>query len=179
MLVNNDIEALAPGWLEEMVGRMAEPDVGAVGATLLWPSGVVQHGGVVLGTRSDATHAFNEQIDGNPGYADMLRVARECSAVTAACLLTDRQLFLSVGGFDGLRFPVNYNDVDYCLKMRAMGLRVIVTPHAKLLHHEFRQPGRRAASGSKTRVDAGIGESSRQLGGCPGCRSLLQPVALA
>jgi hypothetical protein len=110
LLLNNDTEAPGPGWLDEMLGRMAEPDVGAVGATLVWPSGVVQHGGVLLGPSFDASHAFNDRIDGDSGYADLMRVSHEVSAATAACLLTDRSLFLEVGGLDGQHFPVNYND---------------------------------------------------------------------
>ncbi len=142
LLMNNDIEARESGWLEEMLGRMAEPDVGAVGAALLWPSGVVQHGGVVLGSEFVANHAFNDRMDGDPGYADLLRAAHECSAVTAACLLTERRLFLDTGGFDAQNFPVNFNDVDYCLKLRARGLRIVMTPHAKLLHRESASRGR-------------------------------------
>ncbi len=141
LLLNNDVEALAPGWLEEMLGRMTEPDVGAVGAVLLWPSSVVQHGGVVLGSNFAATHAFNDRIDGDPGYADLLRAAHECSSVTAACLLTDRQLFLDIDGFDGLHFPINFNDVDYCLKVRARGLRIVQATQAKLLHRESSSRG--------------------------------------
>ena len=141
LLLNNDVEALTPGWLDEMLGRMAEPDVGAVGATLLWPDGAVQHGGVVLGPHLAAGHAFNERIDGDFGYADLLSATHEVSAVTAACLLTDRRLFLELGGFDGLHFPVNFNDVDYCLKLRAKGLRVIQATQAKLLHRESASRG--------------------------------------
>jgi GT2 family glycosyltransferase len=141
LLLNNDVEALELGWLEEMLGRMAEPDVGAVGATLLWPGGVVQHGGVVLGPGFAAGHAFNEWIDGDPGYADLLCATHEVSAVTAACLLTDRRLFLELGGFDGAHFPVNFNDVDYCLKLRAKGLRIVQAVHAKLLHRESASRG--------------------------------------
>jgi O-antigen biosynthesis protein len=152
LLLNNDVEALGTGWLEEMQGRMAEGDVGAVGATLLWPSGVVQHAGVVLGPSFDASHAFNERIDGDPGYGDLLRAAHEVSAVTAACMLTDRRLFLELGGFDGLHFPVNYNDVDYCLKLRARGLRVVLTPHAKLLHLGSGSRGRHRRPDEKDRL---------------------------
>jgi hypothetical protein len=111
---------------------MVEPDVGAVGATLLWPSGVVRHGGVVLGPGLAAADAFTDRLDGDPGYADLLRVAHEASALTAACLLTERRLFLDVGGLDGLHFPAHYADVDYGLKLRARGLRLVVTPHAQL-----------------------------------------------
>jgi O-antigen biosynthesis protein len=149
-LLNNDVEALDSRWLAEMLGRIADPDVGAVGAQLLWPSGVVQHGGVVLGPGFAAAHAFNDRMDGDAGYGDLLRVAHECSAVTAACLLTRRADYLALGGMDAFRFPVNFNDVDYCLKLRSAGKRVVFTPHAKLLHRESasrgsdKQPDRRA-----------------------------------
>jgi O-antigen biosynthesis protein len=71
----------------------------------------------------------------------MLSVARECSAVTAACLLTRKADYLAVGGMDEIFFPVNFNDVDYCLKLRALGRRVVVTPHARLLHLESASRG--------------------------------------
>ena len=83
------------------------------------------------------------------GYADLLKVAHECSALTAACLVTRRRDYLDVGGMDELRFPVNFNDVDFCLKLRARGQRIVLTPHARLLHLESasrgtdRQPDRR------------------------------------
>ena len=89
-LLNNDVKALDDAWLDEMLGRIADRDVAAVGALLMWPSGVVQHGGVVLGPSFAATHAFNDRVEGDAGYVEMLRVARECSAVTAACMLTRR-----------------------------------------------------------------------------------------
>jgi GT2 family glycosyltransferase len=153
LLLNNDVEALHKGWLEDMRGHMAEPDVGAVGAHLLWPSGVVQHGGVVLGPRYAAAHAFNDRMDGDPGYADLLLASHECSSVTAACMLTDRALFNAVGGFDALSFPVNFNDVDYCLKLRAEGLRVVQSPHARLLHRESASRGKDEAPDKAARMD--------------------------
>ncbi|WP_158814053.1 glycosyltransferase family 2 protein [Methylocapsa sp. S129] len=140
-LLNNDIKALDADWLGEMLSRLAEGDVGAVGALLLWPSGVVQHGGVVLGPKFEAAHAFRDRMDGEPGYGDMLRVARECSAVTAACLTTRREDYRAVGGMDEHHFPVNFNDVDYCLKLRALGKRIVFTPHAKLMHLESASRG--------------------------------------
>jgi GT2 family glycosyltransferase len=140
-LLNNDIKALDGDWLDEMLARLAGPNVGAVGALLVWPSGVVQHGGVVLGPGFAAAHAFNDRIATDTGYADQLCVAHECSAVTAACLVTRRTDFLSVGGMDELRFPVNFNDVDYCLKLRAAGKRIVFTPHAKLSHLESASRG--------------------------------------
>ncbi len=136
-----------------MRSRLVEADVGAVGAQLIWPSGVVQHGGVVLGANFAATHAFNDRVEGDPGYADLLRVAHECSAVTAACLLTRRDDYIAVGGMDELQFPVAFNDVDYCLKLRARGKRIIFTPHARLWHLEFASRGKDATSDRKGRFE--------------------------
>jgi GT2 family glycosyltransferase len=140
-LLNNDVKALDEQWLDEMLSRIVERDVGAVGALLVWPSGVVQHGGVVLGPSFAAAHAFNDRIASDVGYADLLRVAHECSAVTAACLVTRRRDFVEIGGMDEARFPVNFNDVDYCLKLRANGKRIVFTPHAKLVHLEAASRG--------------------------------------
>jgi GT2 family glycosyltransferase len=140
-LLNNDIEASDDGWLGEMLSRAAPPDVGAVGALLLYPTGIVQHGGVVLGCNFAATHAFNDRVANDPGYGDMLRVAHECSAVTAACMVTRRADYLAVGGMDEIRFPINFNDVDYCLKLRAAGKRIVWTPHARLIHAESASRG--------------------------------------
>src|SRR5262249_48487509 len=153
LLLNNDIKALDTDWLDEMLARLAEPDVGAVGALLLWPSGIVQHGGVVLGPGFAATHAFNDRMSGDAGYGDLLRVSHQCSAVTAACLLTRRADFLFVGGLDELRFPVNFNDVDYCLKLRALGKRIVFTPHAKLLHIESASRGNDKAADKRARLE--------------------------
>jgi GT2 family glycosyltransferase len=134
--LNNDVRAGDPDWLNELAGRMTDPDVGAVGALLLWPSGVVQHGGVVLGPNFEATHAFNDRLAEEPGYGDLLRIAHECSAVTAACLLTRRADYLDVGGMDEIHLAVSFNDVDFCLRLREAGKRVILTPHARLTHLE-------------------------------------------
>jgi O-antigen biosynthesis protein len=139
-LFNNDVRAVDHGWLNELLGRLQD-DVGAVGALLLWPSGVVQHGGVVLGPNFSVAHAFDDRIDGDGGYGDLLRVAHECSAVTAACLVTRRRDYLDVRGMDEVCFPVNFNDVDYCLKLRSRGCRVVFTPHARLVHHESASRG--------------------------------------
>ncbi len=93
----------------------------------------MRHGGFTLGPGFDAAPAFNDRMEGDAGYGDLLRVAHEVSAVTAACLLTRRRLFLEIGGFDGQHFPATYHDVDYCLRLRGRGLRIVQTPHARLL----------------------------------------------
>ena len=140
-LLNNDVRAVDDQWLREMLSRIGADDVGAVGALLLWPSGVVQHGGTVLGPSFAATHAFCDRLLSDPGYTGLLGVAHECSAVTAACLLTRKRDYLEVGGMDELRFPVNFNDVDYCLRLRAKGKRIVLTPHARLHHFESASRG--------------------------------------
>jgi GT2 family glycosyltransferase len=140
-LLNSNVRALDNRWLDEMLSRLADQDVGAVGALLVWPSGVVEHGGVVLGPNFATTHAFADRIVGDLGYGDLLHVAHECSAVTAACLVTRRRDFLAIGGMDEVRFPVNFNDVDYCLKLRAKGKRIVFTPDAKLVHLEATSRG--------------------------------------
>lgn len=142
LLLNNDIRAMDTVWLAEMQGRLAEPDVGAVGALLLWPSGMIQHAGVALGASFAAQHIGNDRLANDPGYGDMLKVARECGSVTAACLLTRRSDYLEAGGLDEMRFPVNFNDVDYCLTLRSRGKRVVWTPAARLYHHESASRGR-------------------------------------
>jgi GT2 family glycosyltransferase len=152
-LLNNDVQALDGDWLEEMLSRIFAPDVGAVGALLLWPSGVVQHGGVVLGPSFAATHAFNDRMEGDAGYGDLLRVAHQCSAVTAACLLTRRKDYLDLGGMDEFRFPINFNDVDYCLKLRTAGKRIVFTPHAQLLHLESASRGTDKQADRKARFE--------------------------
>jgi GT2 family glycosyltransferase len=151
-LLNNDLRALDANWLEEMLSLIAAQDVGAVGALLQWPSGLVQHGGVVLGPGFEATYAFRDRLVGDGGYGDLLRVTHEVSAVTAACLVTRRCDYLDVGGLDELRFPVNFNDVDYCLKLRARGRRIVFTPHARLEHLESASRGRDRAADSRGRL---------------------------
>ena len=152
-LLNNDIEAEDDLWLSELLSRLADPDIGAVGARLVWPSGVIQHGGVVLGPSFAAAHACNDRMDGDAGYADMLSVAHECSAVTAACLLLRRSDYMAVGGMDEIRFPVAFNDVDLCLKLRQRGKRIVFTPHARLLHLESASRGNDEAPDRKARFE--------------------------
>ena len=141
LLLNNDIRAIDANWLDEMRSRLVESDVGAVGALLLWPSGMVQHGGVVVGPSFAACHIGNDRLASDSGYGDMLRVARQCRAVTAACLLTRRSDYLAVDGLDEIKFPVNFNDVDFCLKLQSLGRRVVWTPYARLYHDESASRG--------------------------------------
>ena len=135
-LLNNDTEIMQPDWLEEMVSQVLQPRVDVVGAKLLYPNGRVQHGGDLVGVGGVANHAHAWLDAHEPGYCNRAVVAQEYSAVTAACLLTWRHRFLALGGLDAERLPVAFNDVDYCLRVREAGGRVVWTPHAVLVHHE-------------------------------------------
>lgn len=140
-LINNDIEAIDPGWLKAMVRHLMRPKVGAVGAKLLWPNGMVQHAGVVLGLHGLAGHTGNNWHKDNIGYFGYNQLTHSTSAVTAACLLCKREDYLAVGGLDEKDFPVNFNDVDFCLKLRKLGKRIVWTPEAQLLHTESASRG--------------------------------------
>lgn len=140
-ILNNDVEALQPGWLHCMVAEALRPGVGAVGARLLFEDGSIQHAGVLLGIGGIAGHA-HKYLDGDAeGYQLRLRLTHQVSAVTAAALVIRRDLFLSVGGFDAEHFAVNYNDVDLCLRLMERGYRNLYCPDAVLVHHESRSRG--------------------------------------
>ena len=141
-LVNNDIEALHDGWLDELVGQLLRPGVGAAGAKLLWPNGMVQHGGVLLGMGGLAGHFGNRLLDADPGDHGRNQLAQQVSAVTAACLLVRKHDYLALGGMDERAFPVAFNDVDLCLKLRAAGKLITWTPYARLLHAESASRGK-------------------------------------
>jgi O-antigen biosynthesis protein len=140
-LINNDIEVQREDWLDEMVALAMRPDVGCVGAKLLYPDGRIQHGGVVLGLYGVAGHAHRFAAADEPGYLDRLRAVHEVSAVTAACLLVRKQVFDQVGGLDE-NLAVAFNDVAFCLKVRAAGYLNLWTPFAELIHHESASRGR-------------------------------------
>jgi len=141
-LVNNDIEFKDKNWLKEMVGLLVRDNVGAVGCKLIWPNGMIQHGGVVLGINGLADHAFNTISDGEPGYFHRAQVTQQYSAVTAACLLTRKTDYLSVDGLNEIDFPVAFNDVDYCLKLRQRGKRIVWTPFVHIIHAESASRGK-------------------------------------
>ena len=136
LLLNNDTVVIEPDWLKNMLGICQREDVGAVGARLLYPDGTVQHAGVVVTDEfTPASHAFCVLPDSNPGYFNLGVLTHQHSAVTAACLLTKRSVYDEVGGFNE-ELTVAYNDVDYCFKIRDLGLHVVYEPTAKLYHYE-------------------------------------------
>jgi GT2 family glycosyltransferase/SAM-dependent methyltransferase len=135
VLLNNDTAVLHEEWLEEMLGIASQPDVGAVGAKLFYPDGKIQHAGVILGMNdAPADHPFIGQDADSNGYFGRPKLTQEFSAVTAACMLVKRSLYLESGGLDEVRFKVSFNDVDFCQRLRQQGYRNVYTPHARLLH---------------------------------------------
>ena len=141
-LMNNDISVFQKDWLREMIGHLTRQGVGAVGAKLLWPNDMVQHGGVVVGVDGLAAHTGNYYNRVDHGYFDINISAREQSAVTAACMVLRKSDFISVGGFDPKLFPIAFNDVDLCLRLRQKGLKIIWTPYAELYHLESASRGK-------------------------------------
>lgn len=141
-LVNNDIEVIEPSWLKEMIAQLLRPNVGAVGAKLLWPNNMVQHGGVVVGINGLAAHTGNNLHRDDAGYLGINQLTRRQSAVTAACLLTHKELFDQLGGLDETAFPVAFNDVDLCMRILQQGKHIIWSASSQLVHAESASRGK-------------------------------------
>ncbi len=140
-LLNNDTEVIRPGWLDEMVAHALRPEIGAVGARLLYTNGTLQHAGVVLGLGGVAGHAHRGLPGESGGPGGRALLVQNVSAVTAACLVVRRSVYREVAGMDE-SLAVALNDVDFCLKIRARGYRNLYTPFAELFHHESASRGR-------------------------------------
>jgi len=133
--LNNDVEALRPGWLEELAGWLTIPGVGVVGAKLLYPDSTINHAGIGLSRHDRLPHTlFEREPSEDLGLLFLPHAARNVAAVTGACLLTRTALYRELGGFDETDFRVAYNDVDFCLRAWERGQRVVVTPQAVLQH---------------------------------------------
>lgn len=142
LFMNADVEGQSEGWMTAMLEHSQRPEIGAVGARLLYPNGQVQHAGVVMGLGGGvAWHAFCYCPGSSSGYFDQAKVIRNYSAVTGACMMVRYDVFKQVGGFSE-DLPVAYNDVDFCLRLDALGLRVVYTPFAELIHDESHTRGR-------------------------------------
>ncbi len=136
LFLNDDVEALNPDWLMPLVEHAARPAVGVVGGRLRFPDLTIQHSGVIMGVNGVLGTPFYRQRGGAGHVLDLSAVTRNCAAVTGACLLTRRDVFWELGGFDEARLQISYQDIDYCLRAQEAGYRVVYTPHAELLHHE-------------------------------------------
>ena len=141
VFLNDDVEVISPDWLTAMLEHAERPEVGAVGARLLYKDGRIQHAGVVVGINQGAANAFRLR-NGEASSLRLAEVVREVSAVTGACMMVRREVFDRVSGFDET-MPVIFNDVDLCLRIRQNGYVVLYTPHAQLYHFEGSTRGRR------------------------------------
>lgn len=152
-MMNNDIEVINRQWLREMVGHAIRSEIGCVGAKLLYKNNMVQHAGVILGIGGVAGHAHKYFDAESAGYFSRLHLTQNLSAVTAACLTVEKEIYQRAGGLNDSDLKVAFNDVDFCLKVKSLGLRNIWTPYAMLYHHESISRGQEDTHEKKVRFN--------------------------
>jgi glycosyltransferase involved in cell wall biosynthesis len=135
-LLNNDLEVIHGDWLDEMVSQALRPGIGCVGAMLYYPNDTIQHAGVIIGLGGVAGHAFRDFARNTEGVFNRARLVQNYGAVTAACLVIRKEIFDQVKGLDDKNLAVAFNDIDFCLRVRAAGYLNLWTPFAELYHHE-------------------------------------------
>ena len=140
LLLNNDTEVIAADWLEAMLEQAQRPNIGCVGAKLLYEDDTIQHAGVVLGLGGVAGHSHRYFERNDAGYGDAIQTITNYSAVTAACLMVRREIWEQLGGLNE-ELEVAYNDVDFCLRVRAAGFRNVYVPYAELYYYESKSRG--------------------------------------
>jgi GT2 family glycosyltransferase len=140
LFLNNDIEAINDDWLARMLEHALRPQIGCVGAKLLYPDRTIQHAGIILGIGGVAGHSHKYFPAEADGYFGRLKVIQNVSAVTAACLMVRREVFTAVGGFNP-DFQLAFGDVDLCVRIHNAGFRNLFTPYAELYHHESKTRG--------------------------------------
>jgi GT2 family glycosyltransferase len=152
LFLNDDMSIVTGEWLSAMLAHAQHPEIGAVGAQLWYPHDAIQHAGVVMGIYGNTSHAFKNlpvTPRGHGWYHDYPWLTRDCSAVTAACMLLARSKFWQVHGFDEENLSVAFQDVDLCLNLLEKGYRNVYTPYAVLYHYE---------SATKTEVTPNLAE---------------------
>lgn len=152
VFLNNDTEIISRGWMEEMLGICQQPDVGVVGSKLFYPDGTIQHAGVILGLSGIAGHLFVGEPGEADGYMGKAVTMQNVSAVTAACMMTPKEVFMHAGGFDET-LQVALNDVDYCLKVAKAEKSAVYTPYARLYHYESKSRGLEDTPEKKARYE--------------------------
>jgi glycosyltransferase involved in cell wall biosynthesis len=143
--LSDNIEITHAGWLREMVSQAVRPKTGAVGAKLYFPDGKIQHAGLILGMGGVAGHQYSRMPGIYVGRSGETILAHEMSAVTGACMVVCRSAFADVGGFNSADLPASFSDVDFCLRLRERGYRIIFTPFAELIHHVSASRGKDSA----------------------------------
>lgn len=141
VFLNNDMEVIEADWLRELISHTLRPQVGPVGAKLLFPDDYIQHAGMIMGIAGVAGHAFKFLHRQNPGHIGRAGIIQNYSAVTAACMAIRKSVFEELGGFDSVNLATAYNDADLCLRAWEKGYSTVYTPHALLYHHESASRG--------------------------------------
>lgn len=141
LLLNDDVEAIETGWLHRIVESAIAPGVGCVGARLVYPDQTIQHAGMTLGISGVCGHLWKGLSRSEAALIPQVVLPSQRMAVTGACLAVRREIFDRVGGLDEINFPVAFNDVDFCLRVRALGYRTIYRGDAALIHHESQSRG--------------------------------------
>ena len=143
VFVHDDVEVLDSGWLDEMTGMFGFPDIGCVGAKLLYPDMRIQHAGITVGIGGTVGHSHRLLFDRfDAGYCGRLKLAQCPSAVSWACMAVRREAFADVGGFSESHLTGMFGDVDFCLRLNEAGWRSGWTPCAELIHHELPEDSR-------------------------------------
>jgi glycosyltransferase involved in cell wall biosynthesis len=155
-LMNNDIEVISPDWLTEMVSLALLPGAGAVGARLWYPNNTLQHAGVIIGIGGVAGHVHHNAPQGYQGYFGRMAVRSNFSAVTGACLVIKKSIYIEVGGLNEIQLKIAFNDIDFCLRVRDAGYRNILTPYANLYHHESASRGQEDTSEKRARFQSEV-----------------------
>ncbi len=135
VMLNDDLEVITPDWIESLLEHSQRPEIGVAGAQLLFPDGTLQHAGVVLGVNGSAAHVFHGMPASQVGYYGFSHIVRNYSAVTGAVMATRMSVVRQLGGFDEA-LAIDYNDIDFCLRAQALGLRIVYTPFCQLYHFE-------------------------------------------
>lgn len=157
-LLNDDTEVAEGAWLHDLVGIVLRPGVGAVGPKLIYPNGVVQQNGIFIDWSArpggKAVHAWQQLAHGSPGQGNRNLITQEYIALTGACMVIRKALYMEMGGLDEVNFPVDYNDVDFCLRLYEKGYRNIVSAQAVMVHHEGKTKRKHIKDHQMTRVIA-------------------------
>lgn len=135
LFLNNDTEVIDADWLSELAGWAIQPEIGIVGAKLLYPDLRIQHAGIVVGMEGHGSHIFAGTREGYSGIFGSVDWYRDYSAVTGACMATRREVFEKIGGFDE-QYDLVFSDIEFCLRAIHAGYRVVYNPFARLIHHE-------------------------------------------
>ena len=140
VLLNNDTEVINDDWLRELVSHALRPEIGAVGAKLLYPDNTIQHAGVIIGFGGAAGHCHYKINNEDTGYYGRANLLQNYSAVTGACMVIKKELYQKVNGLDE-NLAVAFNDIDFCLKILELGYYNVYSPYALLYHHESKSRG--------------------------------------